>query len=369
MDTPTKAKTFPVTTYNSSPVTTPKKQITPTKPTVCPLSAYVPPVKQALPNGKCCVACGKSTKGHLLSIDKNVALQKIYIELLRIIDIDVLPNSVEKKYICNSCIRVTNEIKDLRQKYENKMQTKETRVKRIIAHSPGFSPKLKKKNPQAVPEQNDQSKLKVRKSLYFKPFVTSETSSSEVNEDHSYARRSSSNIYRDHHVTTLLQNDRTLRKNEITLIKNLLDKLNDRISTKDFAKRIMDIPVLSDAIHCNYLLELDGRLDHMSTLTYPSVLRTPLEDLNDPSIFSKIVTELEKRCPRLLEILITMCAPIHRNISDNNFIVAAMYGMAMNSRNAQMCALQKILTATCVRHHAGNQVCIVRFGCIRRGPT
>lgn len=64
--------------------------------------------------------------------------------------------------------------------------------------------------------------------------------------------------------------------------------------------------------------------------------------------------EMDQRCPRVFDILVSLCTPIHVKSTQKNPTVAAMYSIALNARNNQMNLMQKLLSAACIRYGAGN---------------
>ena len=75
-----------------------------------------------------------------------------------------------------------------------------------------------------------------------------------------------------------------------------------------------------------------------------SALRSSFGELSDN--FNKVITEMEQRCPLVLDILIAMCCPAHHNLKDTDYTVAAIYGMVMHSRNPQLTAFQKMVAVS-----------------------
>ena len=127
------------------------------------------PIKKVIQ--KACIACAKQSKSHLRLISKNVALQTVYMDLLKILDIDVSQLEPIKSsiYICDTCIHFTTQIKTLKetcQTHINKLlNTSESRFKRVLIHS--ASPNERKRNRNCETARKETSMRTSKKSLKF----------------------------------------------------------------------------------------------------------------------------------------------------------------------------------------------------------
>ena len=57
-----------------------------------------------------CVACGKSPKGHLRSLHRNIGLRAIYKKLLLNLNISLDTIAVKPSYMCVSCIQFAGKV-------------------------------------------------------------------------------------------------------------------------------------------------------------------------------------------------------------------------------------------------------------------
>ena len=173
-------------------------------------------------------------------------------------------------------------------------------------------------------------------------------------EDHlNYCLRDTASIYREHSIIKSFKTDQC-PSHELECLGKLM-AVSD-FDSKKIAANIMQLPPLAAAIRNIFLQEITFKLDNLCGTTQKSALRSPFRELTDKTYLTKIITEMEQRCPLVLDILIAMCCPAHQNLKDTNYTVAAIYGMVMHSRNPQLAAFQKIVAVSCIRHHAGNGV-------------
>ncbi len=293
-----------------------------------------------------------------------MALKSTYLQLVSYLQIpSELLNDIPlyMVHICDTCIHLTARLNELSKSCINTLTKRYEciggeRVKRIITHSP-MSPDVKKTKHDCRSSLNGIKKP--RKSLRFcepaqrQPAVEEEY---EVSQDHQYALLSPATYYHKRHVRSLMVSaDRIVSPDEMSQLSSIISKAQGS-SIKVIVKELMTIPVVANAFYLSYLLQLDSSLNAVCTTKEPSILRASAGELLNPRFLDNVLSELNSSCPLLLSTIITMCTPIHQTMSSVNYTAAVMYAMAAHSRNPQMSAMQKILTAMCVRHHAGNEV-------------
>ena len=325
-------------------------------------------VKNAIP--KACIACARHL-AHPKLIRKNAALQFVYMDLLKILEIDISKLELihANLYICESCIHLTSKIKSLRetsQAYVKKLlNSEESRFKRMLIHS--ASPNERKKTcsnqrEEAVTTKNKTKKSKISLKFHKKLPSTdqmvskceseireanSEFSTGEITllEDHMYAastdqpesspgadhinycRRDTASVYRDHSIIKSYATD-SFPSHEI---ENLSKLLTSGLESQQVASKIMQLPHLAAAIRNAFLQEITFTLDRLCGTGQKSALRSSFGELSDKSYFNKVITEMEQRCPLVLDILIAMCCPAHHNLKDTDYTVAAIYGALLTT--------------------------------------
>ncbi len=200
-------------------------------------------------------------------------------------------------------------------------------VKRVIQHTPetesasvgigeGSSAQTAVQTADAT-HQSVTAKPKVRKSIKFSdtPVAVSNMQSLPVGVefagDHEYSLSSPSSIYSEHSVLHLI------RKSEQQLPIDELDQLEvcaklgmSGCSAKMLAAKLLELPLLSQAFRCNYLLQLDSALESVTRVKDPSILRSPMGRYTMDDMMDKCLLELKNRCPHVLEVLIMLCTPL-----------------------------------------------------------
>ena len=176
--------------------------------------------------------------------------------------------------------------------------------------------------------------------------------------DHEYAAdscRDTADIYKDHSILKSFITE-SIPSNEIETLSKLSTTKSD-LDSRKVSSKIMQLPHVSTAIRNLFLNEITFKMDRICGVRQKSVLVSPVCELNDKTYFNKIINEMEKRCPFILDILIAMCSPAHFNLKDTNYTVAAMYSMAMHSRNPKLkTAFKRKRAASSKKRHGGNNV-------------
>ena len=126
--------------------------------------------------------------------------------------------------------------------------------------------------------------------------------------DHiNYCRRDTASVYRDHSIIKSYATD-SFPSHEI---ENLSKLLTSGLESQQVASKIMQLPHLAAAIRNAFLQEITFTLDRLCGTGQKSALRSSFGELSDKSYFNKVITEMEQRCPLVLDILIAMCCPAH----------------------------------------------------------
>ena len=173
-------------------------------------------------------------------------------------------------------------------------------------------------------------------------------------EDHLYSLRDTGSVYKEHSIIKTYTADKRFPSQEILNLRDIA-ALSDTDCVV-IATKIMQLPQLSAAIRNSFLQQISHSLNKICGTGHKSVLRAPLSELYDKTYLNKVISEMEQRCSFVLDILLAMCCPAHHTLEDTNYTVAAIYGMVMHARNPQLAAFQKMVSVSCVRHHAGNGV-------------
>lgn len=185
----------------------------------------------------------------------------------------------------------------------------------------------------AESDQGKTVKPRGRRSLHFANPLSanvSEVEGSSSKLDHDYATFSTtSSIYDEHHLRKLVQKCDadcvTLQDADYlsSTIENARVKLckGDTVGMRELASQLLDCPSLSSAVRCMLLLQLDNELDRLSSTKERSILRSTSETFSKDTVMRQVLGEMNDRCPMALDILITLCTPIHRSLSDTNYLV------------------------------------------------
>lgn len=188
----------------------------------------------------------------------------------------------------------------------------------------------------------------------------------EVSE-HNYAGQPKLNVeelYVKHHPlsiqcssttashTTDVLGDSTNSNNPMNKVKEIIS--SGVITVRDFVEKVLMIPDVREAFWSKFVMDLNHEIDRMCITSEKSVLREKIVDISPELFVENVCREMDQRCPRVFDILVSLCTPIHIKSTQKNPAVAAMYSIALNARNNQMNLMQKLLSAACIRYGAGN---------------
>ena len=117
---------------------------------------------------------------------------------------------------------------------------------------------------------------------------------------------------------------------------------------------IFQYPPARELIEKKMLQDINSALQTLCTFgDYGSILSVKTDDERLVSIPSLVVDELKKRVPFLYKTLVVASTTTS---SKDEYHLFVIYCMIMYQRNQRMNVVQRLLTALCIRHHAGNQV-------------
>ncbi|XP_062588335.1 uncharacterized protein LOC134250012 [Saccostrea cucullata] len=308
---------------------------------------FATPVKQV----KSCIVCSKSTSGHV-RLMKNIALKSIYVDILSVLDVKF--PSLDNIYICDTCLTIITKARELREKCKMNLANlslHQNRQKRVIVHS--VSPKVKR-----VTSLNTTTR-KCGKKLFTSYPESDNENKENLKEfsEHSYAGQPKLNVeelYVKHHPLTL-----KCPITDVTNSNNPMNKVMEIISSgitslRDFVDKVLLIPGVREAFWSKFVMDLNHEIDRMCVTSEKSVLREKIVDISPELFVENVCREMDQRCPRVFDILVSLCTPVHIKSTQKNPAVAAMYSIALNARNNQMNLMQKLLSAACIRYGAGN---------------
>jgi len=173
----------------------------------------------------------------------------------------------------------------------------------------------------------------------------SDLSCSPPQTDHSYHQHSTAALCEQLHARNWLGTDKKIELSAYSTesLRSLVDNLLNNTDSRCMVESALSLRISSE-------------LHMMCRTSAPSVLRSKGPDLVQKDILNLLLQELSTQCPSLVRLLTSVCVPVEKRITNEQNTVATICAMILNARNPQMCALQKQITAACLRFHAGNEV-------------
>ena len=165
-------------------------------------------------------------------------------------------------------------------------------------------------------------------------------------EKHSYARKSISMM------TNEARRPAACRSlcDEYIADSNITDLDEER------ASKVMSSTKVRDIVEERILADMDSDLQTLSgTGEGASILSESKLDTCD-KIMEEACNEVSKRVPFLFKVLVRASGVSSLTSDRDERFLAAVYAMLMRQRNQRFNILQRLITATCLRYHAGNQV-------------
>lgn len=319
-----------------------------------------------------CFFCQKSPHGQLRNIITNLALpgyNKVLNTIKECFDVDlttVKNISINQCKICITCKRHLDICMDFRNDLSSAISrtshsSEHARIKRMAhTQSPSSYTKENKENNQTLPSNPKKKKRLQFSNMDVIPVSTSPKEpfmSKKFTSDHCYGSLLT--------PLEMAKSNSLLSKQDFFLNK---DKHSKEIGSSSCecctAEDIFRNKNKLAEIQHLILLETELIADKLCSLTIspgPSVLRTFQQPslLKSEDILSKCLIEFHNCLPFVFKIFQTMSSSIftdHEKASSANSTIATMYGMAMNRRNKDLCAVQKINTCVALRFHAGNDL-------------
>ena len=138
------------------------------------------------------------------------------------------------------------------------------------------------------------------------------------------------------------------------LVSVWMSKLRKCQSTEEFIEQVLDDAVCRDMVE-NYLCrDIHQQLQTLCVEDeYGSVL-SPKNNTNVKSLAEAAIAELRIRAPFLYKVL--LMAGNTQSSSSAEWYLFTVYSVLMQHRSQKMNGFQRLITACCVRFHAGNEV-------------
>ena len=164
------------------------------------------------------------------------------------------------------------------------------------------------------------------------------------NPDHAYALTPTNTLCKNVRQTLDTKSAKTV------LTKDIVPSFTDSGDLDSHVNTLLKHKKSRDIIIGKLLAEMDSNIDAISI--HGSVLGK--DAVGVKKLVSAAVEELQKQAPLLFRVLST--AAWSPNDDKNPAFYGIIYGMLMRRRNQRLNAIQKVVTAICLRYHAGNQV-------------
>lgn len=264
-------------------------------------------------------------------------MRLIYIELMKSLKLCYVGNFSKPVYLCEVCVNLAHKVKDIVDKHDLASQSS---LDASPAITPGQTPTS---SHHATPHVTP--KLSAKRIIEHTPtprIIKKITTFQSAPDDHTYTKDSISSICDYYHCRNWLHN---LDK-EVHIPSNIA-------SIGDLVNYVIEHKDIRMAVETGLAVRMSSELDKISN---NSVLRQKGQDLVDNDVLHLFMKELEQCCPSILSLLSSLTLPMHRPRKNEHNTVLAMCAMIVNARNSQFCAVQRLMTATCLRHHAGNEV-------------
>lgn len=361
----------------NTPVQSPKKFAKPKTPTRTPLASITNVLPQSTPRKSVtgnCFICGKSPSGQLRNVVPNTALPNVSPVLSAIEEtfgVELESDGKKSWKICLTCKGRLDKASALKEqlvqalsKEENNSSLNDSLVCIPLASTPRQDDRVKRMLPSDLTPSPIQRPRKNRQSRSSLSFDIVGDGNNNSKPEHSYSRKLSLS---DEAMSTRRQSFVCLRsfieghEMDTSEVSKLNSALKDG-SSNHVAKVICtECPDLLKSIQASLVNDINCIANHLCSKTVepgPSVLRTfaSPETLCEKDLLSEALVELKRTMPFVLDVLMALCNPPDSEKPYSHFTVAMIYGMAMHSRNNQLCAVQKMNTASAVRLHCNNDL-------------
>lgn len=308
-----------------------------------------------------CFICLRSPSGKLRNIVTNVALpdnNPILKDIRKCLNMDSNAQfSIHECKICLTCKRRLENCVEFQNKLNEAIDRKSTSTcstKRMaFSQTPSSSKKenvSEASNKENIPARKVNCKKKKKLFLELDTDVQSDVKKSDMcQSDHNYGSFAS--------PVDMAHINSVRAKQELFCKKNHQDQC---YSADDIFKN----KILLSEVQKLILLETEVVADKLCSLSIqpgPSVLRTLQHpsSLKSEDILHKCLLEFQNCFPFVFRVFQTLASPLHadqQRTNTCNSTIAMMYAMAMNRRNEDLCAMQKINTCIALRFHAGNDL-------------
>lgn len=136
---------------------------------------------------------------------------------------------------------------------------------------------------------------------------------------------------------------------------NLLKFIEEKC-VKSVVKCILDYPPAYQIVENHILLHMDSNLQVLCGKGEEgSILMMKTDDPLVSSVSEMAINELKTRVPFLYKTLVSAAGICY---DKKEWHLFAIYSMLMRCRHPNLNILQRLVTSSCMRYHAGNKVCI-----------
>ena len=133
-----------------------------------------------------------------------------------------------------------------------------------------------------------------------------------------------------------------------------LEEIRNCVSLNDVITKTLGYAPSCEMIEDRLVLNIGSQLETLCTLgQYGSVLGQKNGDNNMGEIVEVALCELRKRVPLLYK---TIVVALSQSSSKPDWSLFVIYGIILQHRSQKINVMQTLLTASCIRYHAGNQV-------------
>ncbi|XP_062617165.1 uncharacterized protein LOC134278881 isoform X1 [Saccostrea cucullata] len=317
-----------------------------------------------------CFICFRSPSGKLRNIITNVALplpenNAVLQNIKKCLDITFHSISFQDCKICLSCKRQLENcvhFQNILKEAINRKSTSTCSTKRMaFSQTPTLTPSSTKK--ENTDDVNNKENVSMRKTHSKKK---KKLQFLELETDVPIDTNKSQMCHTDHNYGSLASPLDTTHLNSVKAKQELFCKKDDKTNQSQCcsADDVFKNKVLLSEIQKLILLETEVIADNLCSLNIqpgPSVLRTLQHPspLKSEDILHKCLLEFQNCFPFVFRVFQTLTSPLHadqQKTATGNSTIAMMYAMAMNKRNKDLCAMQKINTCIALRFHAGNDL-------------
>ena len=168
-----------------------------------------------------------------------------------------------------------------------------------------------------------------------------------------------------HHFSTKQRTEEHGRQVRMTLSSVTLSALaiavNSRLP-KLIAEAAWKIPEVNGWLKAFYLKNIVSQCEDVAKFTRPhtpSLLRDKTFAAMKNFAFEKIIQEVEEKCPDLLDVVVSVCAPeksLAKGVQQRIPAIGTIVGMLMHQHNRELNLVQRVNTILLAAGHAEKKV-------------